>query len=273
MKKLWMSMIVATMAVAVAHANVFIVSNPDKEGGAVANMKTFLEYNFTAAELGTITTSAYESGAPAAGAGDLVIIMRSLTNSAYDDSDAEIESWGNLAAGILCISPYLPDNDRLGWSGTGAQGYETSPTGAETLMTADSLFTGVTDVGGYADLIVDATYYRAHAASAYTAGQQVGTTDGGKIVLARIAAGEEYNSSKDSTTPDFHGGDRIVFHYSTEPAIIANNLTMDGMQVLRNSIAELSGDLEYANVIPEPATVGMLGMGALITLLIRRRLR
>ncbi|MHC4906205.1 MAG: PEP-CTERM sorting domain-containing protein [Planctomycetota bacterium] len=266
MKKLIVLMLMVAALVTAAQADVFIVSESSKANGAEEDMTAFLNANFTAAELGTITVGNYVDGAPAAVAGDLVIIMRSLVNGAYDESAAETHSWGGLTAGVLCISPFLPDSDRLGWSTTGVQSDYTSPIGAETLTTADSLFNGITvDGSGYADLIVDGQVVKAHAASAYATSQQVGT-EGTRNVLARIAVGDAYSSSRTGASGT-HAGTRIVYHYATEPAIISNDLTADGQQVLGNAVSELLG-VDQRAIVPEPATMVLLGLGSLV---LRRR--
>ncbi len=255
MKKLWISMMVAAMAVAAVHADVYIVRADDKDGAPAeeAAMISFLNANFTGAELGTIYAENYETTQPAAVAGDLVIILRSIGAGDYDNSNAEITAWNSLVAGILCFSPYFPDSDRLGWSTTGAQGYTTSPTnsvafptaGAETLVTADSLFDGVdtNTVPGYADLITDGIYYRAHADGVYdtVSGADVlgEDTASSKMVLARIVAGTAWDSSAFPSTSGNHSGNRIVFHYAVEGNALDADLTDDGQLVLSNAVAEL----------------------------------
>ncbi|MHC5156612.1 MAG: glycosyl hydrolase family 28-related protein, partial [Planctomycetota bacterium] len=245
MKKLTMLLMVAVL-VAAAQADVYIVSESTKAGGPeeAAAMSAFLNANFTSEELGTIYTDNYVGGAPAAGAGDLVIFCRTLYNGGYDDSSAEIAGWNNLAAGILMVSPYQADMDNLGWSTTGVQPSGVWGAGAETavLSPGDPLFAGVTVTGGYADLITDTSTYLANGASAFSAFDVVGSTDGGQIVLARITAGSAWNCTS-PVTSGTHGGDRIVFQYAVEPAAsgggLNDDLTADGIIVLGNAIAEL----------------------------------
>ncbi|MHC4883296.1 MAG: glycosyl hydrolase family 28-related protein, partial [Planctomycetota bacterium] len=247
MKKLTMLLMVAVLVTA-AQADVYIVSESTKAGGPeeAAAMEAFLNANFTPAELGTVTIGNYVSSTPAAVAGDLVIFCRTLNNGGYDDSAAEVESWNNLAAGILMVSPYQADIDNLGWSTTGDQPEGVWGTGAETAVSSpgDPLFAGVTVTGGYADLITDTSTYLANAASAFSAFDVMGSTDAGQIVLARIAVGSAWNCTN-PVTSGTHGGDRIVFQYAVEPAAsgggLNDDLTADGQIVLKNAINELLG--------------------------------
>ncbi|MHC5157211.1 MAG: hypothetical protein ACYSOZ_03795, partial [Planctomycetota bacterium] len=197
LKKKLVMLLMAAALVTAAQADVYIVSESSKAGGPeeAAAMSAFLSANFAPAELGTITIDNYVSGAPAAGAGDLVIFCRTLNNGGYDDSAAEVESWNNLAAGILMVSPYQADIDNLGWSTTGAQPSGVWGAGDETAVSdpGDPLFDGVTVTGGYADLITDTSTYLANGASAFSAFDVVGSTDGGQIVLVRITAGSAWN--------------------------------------------------------------------------------
>ncbi|MHC4987738.1 MAG: hypothetical protein ACYTFX_04460, partial [Planctomycetota bacterium] len=173
-----------------------------------------------------------------------MIFCRTLNNGGYDDSAAEVESWNNLAAGILMISPYQADMDNLGWSTTGVQPSGVWGAGAETavLSPGDPLFAGVTVTGGYADLITDTSTYLANDASAFSAFDVVGSTDAGKVVLVRITAGSTWNCTS-PVTSGTHGGKRIVFQYAVEPAAsgggLNDDLTADGRLVLGNAIAEL----------------------------------
>ncbi|MHC4906620.1 MAG: putative Ig domain-containing protein, partial [Planctomycetota bacterium] len=236
----------AAALVTAAQADVYIVSESSKAGGPeeAAAMEAFLNANFAPAELGTINIGNYVSGAPSAGAGDLVIFCRTLNNGSYDDSAAEVDGWNNLAAGILMISPYQADIDNLGWSTTGSQPSGNWGVGDETAVSnpGDPLFAGVTVTSGYADLITDTSTYLANAASAFSAFDVMGSTDGGQIVLARIVAGSTYNCTNPATSGT-HGGDRIVFQYAVEPAAagggLNDDLTSDGQLVLENAISEL----------------------------------
>ncbi len=143
------------------------------------------------------------------------------------------------------ISPYQADKDNLGWSTTGAQAEGVWGAGAETLVAnaSDSLFAGVPVTGGYADLINDTISYSANDASAFVS--VVGSTDDGKLVLARIAEGSAWNETTHSSSGT-HGGNRIVFQYAIEPSLISNDLTADGLIVLENAITELLPELTLA---------------------------
>jgi hypothetical protein len=231
-------------------ADVFIVSSTAKGGDPeAAAMVTWLSANFEG-QLGTVTVDEYESGAPAAaGAGDLVIFMRTLDNGDYDDA-GEPASWNNLEAGILMLSPFQTDDDNLGWVTTTSQNELTSAAGAETAVadTNDTLFAGVTITGGYADLITDGTTYKAAQTAGFDSSEVVGTatdnTAGDSIVLARIAAGSAWSAPGAAGAPSgTHGGDRIVFNFLQNPGLVADDLTADGQLVLENAIAELLPDL------------------------------
>ncbi|MHC4988592.1 MAG: putative Ig domain-containing protein, partial [Planctomycetota bacterium] len=228
-------------ATAIDNPDVYIVIESGNADELDA-MTGFLNDKF-AGRLGTITSGSYETGAPPATANDLVIIMRALNNGAYDDSAAEVTGWNSLAAPILMISAFQADDDNLGWITSTNQLELTSPAGAETLVTSDPLFDGVTVTGGYADLIVDGTAYKANPASGFVSTDVVdvvASTDAGAIVLARIAEGSAWASTNPASGT--HGGDRIVFHFHKNPASsngLYDDLTADGQIVLENAIDEL----------------------------------
>lgn len=253
--------------VTTAQANVFLVVDESKspQGTNELNaMTNFLNTNFSAEQLGTITSGNYETAAPAAGAGDLVIILRTLTNGQYDQNATEVESWNNLAAGILSVSPFLPEGDKLGWSTATSQVDVAAFTGAETLVSnpADPLFAGVTVTGGYADLISDTTAYKSMVASGYgLSGMTVlGSEDTtSATVLARIAAGTAWTQTEGKGSGT-HGGNRIVFHYQTDPATangLYDDLTADGQQVLANAILLLLGIHQAHDPNPEDNETGV----------------
>ena len=279
MKKLWISMIVTAVAVTATQADTYIVSDSGKGGDPeAASITTWLSANFTAAELGTVTVDEFYGLAdvPAAGAGDLVIFTRTLNNGSYDDA-GEVAAWNGLAAGILMLSPFQTDDDNLGWVTTTAQNtILSSPVGAETTVTADSLYNLVTVTAGKADLITDGISYKAAQTAGFTytgtdvLGTATMTAADDSIVLARIAAGSAWSAPGANGAPSgTHAGDRIVFNFLRNPGDMTD-LTADGQQVLGNSISELLG-VEQRAVIPEPATMGLFGVGALVAVFIRRR--
>jgi hypothetical protein len=251
MKKLMMVLLMVAALVTAAQADVYVVSDTGKGGDPeAAAMVAWLQARFWT-QLGTITVDEFYTTAdiPAAGADDLVIFLRTLNNGAYDET-GEPAAWNALAAPILMLNPFQPDDDNLGWVTTTAQNeILSSPVGAETLTTVDSLFDGVTvDGSGYADLITDGISYKTNPTDGFDASEVVGTTTlttaGDSIVLARIAAGTAWDAGANGTGT--HGGDRIVFNFLRNPGDMTD-LTADGQTVLANAISELTG------ATPKPA--------------------
>jgi len=237
-------------------ADVYIVVDPSKTGYAAErdSLITFLNDHFPG-QLGTITSDAYLTNAPAAGAGDLVIFGRATGSGQYDESVAEIESWNNSAAGILMLTSYPTESDRFGWS-TSTAGGTAVATGSETTVTADDLFNGVTITNGHADLLAVDT--RTQPATAYARDGQmvVGTAPDGTAILVRIDKGTAWATTATTSDPSgTHGGARIVF-YASEPTADAGynglyaDLTADGQIVLENAIAEL-----LSAIIAEPVRI------------------
>jgi len=281
MKKKIVVLLMAAVLAAAAQADVHIVYDVSDTTDELGDWTAYLNATFTAASLGTIYSGEYHDGAPAAGAGDLVVFTRGVDPGGYINDVAEVTAWNNLEAGILHLSFAHLTGARLGYYGSATKvtGYVT---GAETavLNPADPLFAGVDVTSGYADLIDDGADkwnlletadmggYATAATGTGTIKNVSGTHTGSAII--RFPDGSSWASTVGTDPSGTHGGDRIFYSVPNDdgagnPGIVG--LTADGLTVLDNAIMELS-DLQ---VIPEPVTLILLGLGSVACLRRRRR--
>ena len=223
-----------------------------------------------------VTWGGYESLTDAAlaelNAADLVIMGRGSDSGADDDATTlggnpieEEIAWNSLVtAPLLNITPYLTRTSRWSWLNTNAtEGVDLDPHTLTALVPGHAAFAGISlDGNNQMTVTIPGVTYQIEFNPILTdAGNgtilAVGTN--GNIQIAEWATGTEFLNGSVA------GGRRMLAFLSIDlnNGTLTNfmdGLTPDSVQIFDNIVADM--------VVPEPATLGILGLGAL---LIRRK--
>lgn len=230
-------------------------SGPDWAGGAAGNgaSTAFISNNFQSV---TMTVGDYGDTANAGvqaiiGAADVLVLGRTTFSSNYDATDMAYYSGLNIP--VVFLTSYVTRSSRMGYegdlnAGAAVDGDETTVTAAGASVfgvaegTYDWLTTGL-DTGGTGDV-------------------------GGGDILATIGGSHlsvGWNTGSTNAAGVVQSANRLLWNISANGNTLPE--TAAGQQALINAMEAYTGMV----AIPEPATIGMVGVFGVGILFIRRR--
>jgi hypothetical protein len=180
---------------------------------------------------------------------------RQLSSSAYANS-TNSATFNALTIPVVCYTSYVarPDDGRWGWH-DGASGGGFGPDGAETTVTAAGA--AVFDVAAGAYDWLDGDDMWGTGTGSFGDGVILATIGGTDVMAAGWNAGDL------SGTGVTFGGSRLLFNLDE-----VSGVTIMGTAAAQAALTEALEEYTPLVRVPEPATMAILGLGAL---LIRRK--
>lgn len=227
-----------------------------------------LGYNVTEGGFETLT----DENLAVLNAADLIIMGRGSDSGAYDDGVTlggnpiqEEIAWNTLVtAPLLSMTPYSTRTSRWNWLNTNAtEGVDLDPHTLTALNPGHAAFAGITlDGNNQMNVTIPGVVRQIEFNPVIAlAGNEtvVALATNGQIMIAEWAAGTAFVDGS------IAGGQRMQLNLSIDLNAgtlthFMDGLTPDSIQMFDNIVAYM--------IVPEPATLGILGLGAL---LIRRR--
>jgi hypothetical protein len=180
---------------------------------------------------------------------DLVIISRNTNSGDYDDGD-EIAQWNSLDTSVMMLVAHIHRSSRWKWLNT--TNTENTTANMKAVLPGHPVFDGVSlDVNNEIAAILSTTSVTNHT--------EVGNgtliaerADNGGVWIVEWSAGQEFYDG----SGEIAGGPRMWFAAGQSGSGMDGlyNLTPDGEAVFLNAVAYM---------VPEPATIALLGLGAL----------
>ena len=211
---------------------------------------------------------------------DLVIVSRRTSSGSYDDG-GEVKAWNELGTPLLLVSGYLTRDSRWGWT-TGGSGDSKDELGNTTL-------TGLDIIGAHPFLPVPQVFdwslaptpgegpkgvYLPNSSGDVVAGATVIAEYGeDRPFLIDYAAGTDFDAGNGTTDEYGVAGARRAFlgHWGYDDGTGGTNGSDGGPSDWEDYITDDYKDIfagTIATMIPEPATLVLLGLGGI---LFRRR--
>lgn len=245
--------VMVCVCMAASQATTIIINGGSNGSNPAANQATidFFTDNFAGAEIiyGDYTNegnAVKQAQLAALTTHDMYVVCRNLTSSWFSSADQAL--YNNYVVPIISFTSYVSQGSRLGWEDGTVQGALRDLDDVTVTAAGAAIF----GTAGPAD-------WYSGTGSYFGAGS--GTNSGTGTVLATNGTGHlvvGWNAGDTISTGAVQAGNRLLFNIGPNNSLPDMPDTAAGQQAL------LAAVNAYTDVVPEPATLVLLGLGSLI---------